>query len=757
MVKKRVKSKGINSSLVMLVILLILAILVSVSFYKNSTNKNSTTSKQILTGNYLTGKVTVDLPIPGSDCSNESIWALWDKVFTTPAYTWGNATNYTYFWNATTTTCTYSAGCASIPGKNCSLPLVAVKTCQNKSSADSVWKEMKSVLTDKIMLCTQDSDCSSSKTGDKMTGGAIQNTPGDPPVPATEERRCSANLTSVKICYKNTTIEIKIPYKISLINISRDADAPAMCRWVVAKEIVNLGPNGGQIKMLKFINDPARFSPGLQLHAFSGTFNATTAAMLNGLSLGQFLLSDMSANNLSLVMGSTTRTPALATWLDASFSYDNKFDIFTDWVDWSTKDVCSGIMGWVKGAGVLFDWDYLCYTGDRFHIKDSAHPDGWVELQKETIYYFDKQEPIVGVGNHEMKGEVSKDHNFNAVTYLKSSCDPVWVEHPGACQEGDFKTTYYTDSKACGFSKDNVTADCDYDGNGFIGTQDDIYSRGVDVVLTIDGYEYDDAEEYSGVGELSLVDDDDNELVAFEWDFSSPLNLRNIEIEKQSSSHGSGYIIVNGIDADKAVIVDKKKTDTTSICILDNEVSSMSDFSDDCENSDETLIECPGEEDDYSCELSDDEKQFIVTGLTHSAVEEYVPAGTGGCTPDWSCGSWGPCVNGQQVHTCMDLEDCANPKTETQACSSGTPTCISDWDYGEWSDCVDGVKTRTATDSKGCEADKEETKDCSATKKPTWIIWVIVGVLAVLVIAVIIAIIFATKKNSYSPQALRRY
>jgi hypothetical protein len=47
------------------------------------------------------------------------------------------------------------------------------------------------------------------------------------------------------------------------------------------------------------------------------------------------------------------------------------------------------------------------------------------------------------------------------------------------------------------------------------------------------------------------------------------------------------------------------------------------------------------------------------------------------CTPNWSCGSWSACSNGQQTRTCTDLNNCGvliNKPQEAQNCSTFVPT-----------------------------------------------------------------------------------
>ena len=60
------------------------------------------------------------------------------------------------------------------------------------------------------------------------------------------------------------------------------------------------------------------------------------------------------------------------------------------------------------------------------------------------------------------------------------------------------------------------------------------------------------------------------------------------------------------------------------------------------------------------------------------------------CTPNWNCGSWSSCLNGQQTRTCTDLNSCGvstNKPTESQTCTS---TCNTNADTN-----CDNIVSRT--------------------------------------------------------------
>jgi len=71
------------------------------------------------------------------------------------------------------------------------------------------------------------------------------------------------------------------------------------------------------------------------------------------------------------------------------------------------------------------------------------------------------------------------------------------------------------------------------------------------------------------------------------------------------------------------------------------------------------------------------------------------------CVPNWICGSWNFCVNGQQTRTCTDSNNCGittNKPATTQTC---TATCSPNQKYSDWSTCING-QIRTVTDLNKC-------------------------------------------------------
>jgi hypothetical protein len=88
------------------------------------------------------------------------------------------------------------------------------------------------------------------------------------------------------------------------------------------------------------------------------------------------------------------------------------------------------------------------------------------------------------------------------------------------------------------------------------------------------------------------------------------------------------------------------------------------------------------------------------------------------CIPNWECGEWSNCVNGQQTRSCILVNQCyisAPRPAGTRACSSSAPvqaTCIPNWECGEWSACKDDKQTRTCRDLNNCSCADSNEYNC---------------------------------------------
>jgi hypothetical protein len=143
------------------------------------------------------------------------------------------------------------------------------------------------------------------------------------------------------------------------------------------------------------------------------------------------------------------------------------------------------------------------------------------------------------------------------------------------------------------------------------------------------------------------------------------------------------------------------------LCVKDQEIGNLSEFSLDCSGSNEyNFTLCLNNDTGYQIgDIScyDEGSNIRIENLTHSAVLGYVlesqdnsggssnkkEPGIKGCTYNksfnWECSSWGECVNGTQVRSCLKYNNCGNdylrPDTERN-CKVKTPEQLFDitWD-----------------------------------------------------------------------------
>ncbi|RLE38902.1 hypothetical protein DRJ17_02615 [Candidatus Woesearchaeota archaeon] len=219
--------------------------------------------------------------------------------------------------------------------------------------------------------------------------------------------------------------------------------------------------------------------------------------------------------------------------------------------------------------------------------------------------------------------------------------------------------------------------DTDDDNDGIIDNQDTLngIASNIDinveaVNVTIDG-ETNLSKLFNGT-RIVMIGNASKPIVRFDFNFSKneTLNLADISIKVQNSTSTIGSVIVRGLDLSsqsvkKSIYVDIIDTNKTSVCIKDEEVSSLTQISDGCNDTNEYYIICPGTSGDYSCALSTNDTQYKVSGLVHSAVKQQ-------CTESWSCTSWSSCSSGTQTRTCTDVNNCGtinNKPEESQSCT----------------------------------------------------------------------------------------
>ncbi|MFH1289948.1 MAG: hypothetical protein ABIH92_00920 [Nanoarchaeota archaeon] len=410
-------------------------------------------------------------------------------------------------------------------------------------------------------------------------------------------------------------------------------------------------------------------------------------------------------------------------------------------------------------------------------------------------YSFFEQEGDYPPHNNETYGWVVVNYSYSFMGYRQRDeynivyCQSNWTPENGTCEEGDEFVIWYRDLNGCANATDrpaNGTGYCDYDGNNIIGTAGDIDDDHWDADVYIDDEEINYSIDYSTLEEelVELYDDDENVVrVEFDHDFTlGPLNLKIMRIEIQDDNDDFGYIVVEGIDVEKIVRVDKLG-DREAICVEDREVDDIEDIDEDCDGTAEHYIGCPGEDEDEEFECDIDGDVYVVSGLTDSGVRELlsVPAavcdsshlslcttqGTcidaGGywydntcnanqnptCTSSWSCGDWGGCVNGVRTKVCTDANGCEVDYEETETCTT-TTGCTPNWDCTEWGDCEDEEQTRECDDLNNCESSSNPVtlRDCeSSFLSRNMVIILVIAVLVVLILVIVVVIIKAIQNR----------
>jgi hypothetical protein len=330
-------------------------------------------------------------------------------------------------------------------------------------------------------------------------------------------------------------------------------------------------------------------------------------------------------------------------------------------------------------------------------------------------------------------GEVIGNYTYTNSEYKTETgaCIINWTEYTTDCSADETNITYFLDENNCQDYSDypgNQTNNCDYDGNGIIGDEDDIIDTNIDVDVYIDGNRLNLSLDYNSTRTIEIREDN-IVRVTFDHNFSVPLDLKAIEIKKQTSSASKGYLIINGIEKEKTVRVDKKNSSSGQVCIEDKEINSISSVSDDCDESGEVLAGCPGSSGGFNCSISDN--YFVVSGLDHSAVEEFLNGSSEiTCTSSWNCTAWSECTNNQKTRSCTDLNNCAANTTETESC--GTTACTSLWNCTAWSPEIcpkNETQTRSCTDLNNCAPDKNEPRTCEYKSNTLLIIIIIAGIL----------------------------
>jgi hypothetical protein len=161
---------------------------------------------------------------------------------------------------------------------------------------------------------------------------------------------------------------------------------------------------------------------------------------------------------------------------------------------------------------------------------------------------------------------------------------------------------------------------------GLFGNEGNMTTTYSDINLTINGSS-NLSTIYTGFQTVSIMNSSDP-IVIFDFDFDNcTMNISNAVINDTSNST-IGSILVKEINLScsgttKSIYMRRVNSSLDGVCIKDAEVSSISEISNECDESDETPVECDGtEQDGYTCTYNNATDKYAITGLEHSAVKQ---------------------------------------------------------------------------------------------------------------------------------------
>jgi hypothetical protein len=334
----------------------------------------------------------------------------------------------------------------------------------------------------------------------------------------------------------------------------------------------------------------------------------------------------------------------------------------------------------IKPTNIALLEDANAIYSSIFIIPSTEYTERFEENQ--TLFTF-LDSLLEGNNSREIGGFVSKNYSIRYLIYDSIDenkhipCITNWTRmNNTSCTPEDSRLIWYADSNYCNTTASmpsNYTLDCDNNANGIIDKE--IGSSNADIKIYINNALLNDSRKYNQSSNIKLKEGNLT-LVEFTYPFAEPFNLRAIELKRQTTSSGFGYTIINGVNVSKTIKVAKKDSRSDSICLEEAIVSSIGGVSDDCDESNEELINCPGESESGMIECEIINNTFVISGVQHSAVKEYLPEGstsssttsttstasssTARCNSSWQCTTWTACTNNIRVRQCVDTRLCAN-------------------------------------------------------------------------------------------------
>jgi len=368
-------------------------------------------------------------------------------------------------------------------------------------------------------------------------------------------------------------------------------------------------------------------------------------------------------------------------------------------------------------------------------------------------------------------------------------CIPNWTAVNTSCINNNI-ITWFNDTKSCNNFSNlplNITIPCNpliiqiptSNITKIIGNISDIV-KNLNIDIYVDSNPLNLTENYSN---LKKVEFKENNILRINltYNFSSQLNLSNIKIEKQAQSSNFGYMIVNGLNINKTLIIDRLNSSSTKVCAKNTEITSISEISQNCDGANEYIINCPGSNSSLSCVINNN--QFVISGLDRSAAKEILPSPTTNnnidnaetnCTSQWNCTAWGSCLNKMQTRTCSNITSCYNQSQkpeEVKTCSTSQntnlnqtslnsnnnpssmpPACTSNWNCSNWTTCSsNSTQTRICTDINKCISSTKPSENQACKYNPkisTTVIVVLIAISLVLLIGIFVIVYFIIKSRS---------
>lgn len=428
----------------------------------------------------------------------------------------------------------------------------------------------------------------------------------------------------------------------------------------------------------------------------------------------------------------------------------------------------------LENRSISLDFQGAVQANSEFTSTFNFIPAAWTPSTNPGRFWFVDDETQDSY-NRTLQGTVLANYSASYLLYTKTPasspvCTPNWTSQDTACNASDYKVRYYTDTANCNTDSGkpgNQTLECDNNNDGIIGNYTSINSSFASQVY-INSSLFNSSQNIANKTlKVEIKSSSGQSRVEFTWNFSlSPLNVRNIIIEKQSSSASYGTLLIRGLSASKKVWVDRLSS-SNRICVRNSDISGISSMTTNCTSSSEILLACPDSESGVSCEIEDD--YFTVEGLTSSGVKELPPTPIANCTPDWNCTAWSTCVNSNQTRTCTDKNACGNLSSRPplkQACSISSPgVCTPSWSCTPWTPTVcpeNKTQYQTCTDSHACNVTTgkpSETRTCTSETPQSdsnlWLIVVII-ILVIIILVIVIVIFIVLNKDKVSPSNMSR-